>query len=641
MKNLSIKTKLLFLVIITISLISVILIVDSINSINKITNNNIKNYRAQSYKLKEVELKNYTQLAYKVIESFHKQANSQNEEEMKKAAIYAVMNMRYSKDGYFWINDSNHVVVAHSAKPSLAGKSLVNLQDKKGTYVYKEIVNTANSNSDGGLVKYYWSKPGEKLPQPKFSYVKNFKAWDFIVGTGDYVDNVEKEVKAMMQKANDDINEAIFNISIITLAVSVIIALAFIFISNRIIVKPLNEFQEGLLEFFKFLNKEIKDTKKIEILANDEIGAMSKVVNSNIEKTKSLIIQDNELIQDVKNVVNKVSQGLLDEKVQSNTNNEALNELKDLLNSMLDNLQKFVGVNINSLSDVLDAYANKDFTKQLDVKDSGKIGKEIASLNSIITQMLNDNNTDGIILQDSSAELSSNVNILSKNATNQAASLEETAASIEEITGNISQTNLKAQTMLKISSETKEASSNGKVLASDTVKAMEDINENVIAITEAITVIDQIAFQTNILSLNAAVEAATAGEAGKGFAVVAQEVRNLASRSAEAAKEIKDLVEGATLKATNGKEISTSMIEGFNNLEEKILKTNQLIDDVTTAAKEQTQGMSQISDAVNQLDRFTQENAQIADKTHNIALKTDEIAKDVVQNVQQYSFNQK
>jgi len=641
MKNLSIKVKLLFLVIITISLISIILIVDSISSINKITNNNIKNYRIEAYKLKEIELKNYTQLAYKVIESFYKESNDVNTKQMKSAAIKAVMQMRYGKDGYFWINDSNHVVVAHAAKPTLAGKSLENLQDKKGTYVYKEIVKTANADMEGGLVKYYWSKPGEKLPQPKFSYVKNFKEWDFIVGTGDYVDNVEKKVSAMMKKADEDINNAIFNITAITLAVAIIIAIAFVFISNRIIVTPLNQFQEGLLEFFKFLNKEIEDTRKIEILANDEIGQMSKVVNDNIEKTKSLIAQDNELIQDVKNIVNNVSQGLLDKKVQKNTNNEALNELKDLLNSMLVNLQKYVGININHLSDVLDAYANRDFTKQLKDSDNGKIGKEISSLNSIITQMLNDNNTDGKILQNSSTELSSNVNILSLNATNQAASLEETAASIEEITGNIKQTNEKAQTMLKISSETKEASYNGKVLATDTVKAMEDINDNVIAITEAISVIDQIAFQTNILSLNAAVEAATAGEAGKGFAVVAAEVRNLASRSAEAAKEIKDLVESATLKATNGKQISSSMIEGFNSLEQKILETNHLIDDVTTAAKEQTQGMAQISDAVNQLDKFTQENAQIADKTNNIALKTDEIASDVVKNVQQYNFVEK
>ncbi|RXJ93420.1 chemotaxis protein, partial [Arcobacter sp. CECT 8989] len=104
----------------------------------------------------------------------------------------------------------------------------------------------------------------------------------------------------------------------------------------------------------------------------------------------------------------------------------------------------------------------------------------------------------------------------------------------------------------------------GQNLAQKTTSAMEDITEQVTLINESISIIDQIAFQTNILSLNAAVEAATAGEAGKGFAVVAAEVRNLASRSAEAAKEIKDLVENATSKANEGKSISADMITGYN-----------------------------------------------------------------------------
>eukprot|EP01156_Anaeramoeba_ignava_P018410 Anaeramoba_ignava/a91676_16.p1 GENE.a91676_16~~a91676_16.p1 ORF type:complete len:308 (+),score=81.76 a91676_16:140-925(+) len=259
----------------------------------------------------------------------------------------------------------------------------------------------------------------------------------------------------------------------------------------------------------------------------------------------------------------------------------------------------------------------------------------------MMTQMLQDSQRDGVNLQKSSDELTQNVQTLSKNATSQAASLEETAASIDEITGNIQQTSVKAQEMLNISNETKESAQTGKNLANDTVKAMDEINETVININEAISVIDQIAFQTNILSLNAAVEAATAGEAGKGFAVVAQEVRNLAARSAEAAKEIKDLVENATTRANNGKVISTKMIEGFSSLEEKISNTNNLIDDVSNAAKEQNLGMTQIADAMNQLDKFTQENAAIADQTNDIAKGTNNIALDVVKNVEINKFDGK
>ncbi|MFV7790917.1 methyl-accepting chemotaxis protein, partial [Aliarcobacter lanthieri] len=142
-------------------------------------------------------------------------------------------------------------------------------------------------------------------------------------------------------------------------------------------------------------------------------------------------------------------------------------------------------------------------------------------------------------------------------------------------------------------------------------------------------------------SLNAAVEAATAGEAGKGFAVVAQEVRNLASRSAEAAKEIKDIVEKATVKANEGKNIATTMIDGYKELNESISQTINLISDIEMSSKEQLSGIEQINDAVNELDRQTQQNAMVASQTNEIALNADEIAKLIVEDANAKEFNGK
>jgi methyl-accepting chemotaxis protein len=412
------------------------------------------------------------------------------------------------------------------------------------------------------------------------------------------------------------------------------------FFINKLL-SSLGRFQDGLLSFFSYLNKETDDVKPLDDSSSDEIGTMSKKINENIARTKESIDSDNKLIEDVKNVVNSVGQGYLNTRVKNDTTTESLNELKNLLNDMLNNLEKLVGKDINKITDVLTTYSNRDFTVNLDSKDSGEIGAKINEMSKMITDMLQTSLNDGQILQESANELTQNVSTLSNNATSQAASLEETAASIDEITSNIEQTSQKAQEMSMIASDTKTSAHEGQKLATDTVKAMDDINETVININEAISVIDQIAFQTNILSLNAAVEAATAGEAGKGFAVVAQEVRNLASRSAEAAKEIKGLVESATTKADNGKQITSKMIEGFNLLESKINDTNKLISDVANAAKEQSTGMIQISDAVNQLDSFTQQNASIADKANAISQKTNAIALDVVANVNKNNFNGK
>ena len=216
--------------------------------------------------------------------------------------------------------------------------------------------------------------------------------------------------------------------------------------------------------------------------------------------------------------------------------------------------------------------------------------------------------------------------------------LDETSFALNKVTANIESNTQKVAKMTKHGNVVKASVSKGQNLANQTTVAMNEIDREVNAINEAIAVIDQIAFQTNILSLNAAVEAATAGEAGKGFAVVAQEVRNLASRSAEAANEIKTLVQEATSKANNGKKIADDMIEGYTSLNESISKTLNLISDVANGSKEQQDDIVKINDAVNALDKQTQQNTSIASKTNEVAIQTDSIAQLIVSNVNEKEF---
>ena len=444
------------------------------------------------------------------------------------------------------------------------------------------------------------------------------------------------------EKAFAKIYDELMLFSFISIFFLIVTIIGFYYFLNKSL-SVLNSFQSGLLNFFKYLNKESSTVEVLDDRANDEFGAMSKVINENIQKTKKLIEEDQKLIDEAKTVINRVKHGWYSQQIESNTQNSSLNEFKNDVNEMIkETKEHFSNMNI-----ILEEYARYDYRKELKLEGVEKGGvferliNDINSLRNSISQMLVENKVNGLTLQNSADDLLENVQTLSSASNEAAASLEQTAAALEEITSNIANNTQNISQMADHANSVTRSVNEGQELASRTTVAMDEINNEVTEINDAITVIDQIAFQTNILSLNAAVEAATAGEAGKGFAVVAGEVRNLASRSAEAANEIKKLVENATGKANNGKNISDEMKKGYEYLNESIVKTIDLIKNVENASKEQTLGIEQINDAVSELDRQTQQNANIANNTQQIALQTQNIANDVVRDAEEKEFSGK
>jgi methyl-accepting chemotaxis protein len=358
---------------------------------------------------------------------------------------------------------------------------------------------------------------------------------------------------------------------------------------------------------------------------------------------KKSIDEDKLLIDDASVVINRVKNGWYSQKIEVDTSDPTLNALKEGINNMIDATKEhFLDVN-----KVLIEYSNYNYTSKLvlnGIEKGGVFETLINSINNVrdtTNEMLKENRKNGLILNKSASQLLGNVNTLNKSSNDAAAKLEETAAALEEVTSGIKNSSEKIIEMSNITSLVTSSAENGEILANETTQSMDEINDKVTAINEAISVIDQIAFQTNILSLNAAVEAATAGEAGKGFAVVAQEVRNLASRSAEAAKEIKDLVEDATVKANNGKKISDTMIKGYESLNTNIKETIDLINDISLSFKEQEMGIVQINNAINSLDAQTQANASVAVQTNDIAKNTSNIASNIVSNTDSKEFEGK
>lgn len=414
-------------------------------------------------------------------------------------------------------------------------------------------------------------------------------------------------------------------LSLIVMAISI----GFTVMTTRFVVYSLSKLQQGILGFFSFLNEESKSATLIDLKSNDEFGQIAKVINQNIEKTESSIKKDDEFIHATELFIKELSSGNMLAKIEVEPDTQNLKVLKELLIKMQHYLEHTIARDINRLLFVIDSFKKYDFTARFP-NPYAKIAVAMNELGDEISALLRQSYGTGLMLENSSHELLENVNILNQSSNSAAASLEETAAALEEITSTVISNANNVELMTRFSNEVSNSAKKGQQLANQTTNAMDEINNQVNRINEAIAVIDQIAFQTNILSLNAAVEAATAGEAGKGFAVVAQEVRNLASRSAEAAKEIKNIVENATSKANEGKNISFEMIQGYTELLENIEKQSQTINEIATASKEQQAGITQINDAVTGLDQQTQQNANIASDTKTIAINADNIAKKIV-----------
>ncbi|NQY94002.1 MAG: methyl-accepting chemotaxis protein, partial [Campylobacteraceae bacterium] len=483
-----------------------------------------------------------------------------------------------------------------------------------------------------------------------FEQIRTAKDSDFGVAT---INNVEKllsyskipltswylTVELDKDAVFEDINNDIL-LEVLLYVILLVVILLILYFSLIKILSPLKLLETGLYSFFSYLKGEQKEIRYLNITTNDEFGSMASVIDKEMNLVAQTLNEDRELIEDVKKVVSRVKEGKFDYHVNNSTSNQSLNELKDILNDMIETTSNNVDIDINTILTAINKYSNLDFKDNIS-NPTGNVSKGLNDLCNIINEMLQENKHHGVTIDDNAKVLLTNVDILNKSSTETAASLEETAAALEEITSTIIHTTEGISQMASYSNELTASIKAGQELANITVEAMNEIDSQTEAIADAITVIDQIAFQTNILSLNAAVEAATAGEAGKGFAVVAQEVRNLAARSAEAASEIKALVENATAKTTAGKQSADKMIAGYEELNINIVKTTETIDDIASASKEQQVGIEQINDVVTRLDQQTQQNAAVASQTHDIAINTSKIARTIIDSVNTKQFRDK
>lgn len=309
----------------------------------------------------------------------------------------------------------------------------------------------------------------------------------------------------------------------------------------------------------------------------------------------------------------------------------------------LNQLMKTTDSGLNEVSNVLLAISEGDLSKRIDSHYQGTFNDlknycntTTENLGNIISQIREASDT----INNASSEIAQGNADLSTRTEQQASSLEETASSMEELTSTVRLNAENANQANGLASQAAQVAGNGGSLIQQVVTTMASINDSSNKIADIIGVIDGIAFQTNILALNAAVEAARAGEQGRGFAVVASEVRTLAQRSANAAKDIKDLISDSVSKVESGNELVSQSGDTMQEIVVSIQRVNDIMSEIAAASAEQASGIDEVSKAVTQMDEMTQQNAALVEEAAAAAESMRSQASDLNTRVGTFKINE-
>jgi methyl-accepting chemotaxis protein len=604
------------------------------------------------YSEKGIATKKATEIAYSVLTQLQEQIKDGKitEDEAKARAIEVIKALRYEGDQYFWINDLGPTMIMHPFKPELDGKDLSNNKDPEGKRIFVEMANICKEKGEG-MVEYMWPKPGVDKPVPKISYVKLFKQWGWIVGTGIYVDEVEESVAVLRNKI------------LVIIVVVIVLVIIFAYYFSKKLTQPLLNLQKAAdkvavgdvdLNLVSKSNDEIGQLEKSFsiMVANvkEQAGYANQISLGNLDikfnpksekdilsiSLNKVVLTLRMLVEELKQLTKAASEGNLSARGKEDKFYGGFKEIINGLNNTLDAIL----APIDEGSKILSILATGDLTERMSGSYNGDHQKIKNSINTVadsLSKALLEVNEAVTETASAATEISSSSEELASGSQEQSAQTSEIATAVEEMSKTVLENSKNTSFAAELAKNAGKKASEGGEVVRKAIKGMEEISEvvsnsaetvfalgnNSNKIGEIIQVIDDIADQTNLLALNAAIEAARAGEQGRGFAVVADEVRKLAERTTKATKEIADMIKqiqvvtsDAVKSMQKGKdkvEDGKLLVNQTGNVLKEIISESQKVTDIITqvaaAVEEESASTEQVSKNLESINSITQESA--------------------------------
>ncbi|MPM43267.1 Methyl-accepting chemotaxis protein 4 [bioreactor metagenome] len=477
-------------------------------------------------------------------------------DEAKKVGADLLRGLTYGADGYFWADtyDGVNVVLLGSATE---GTSRIDTKDATGFEMVKAALKSGQQDG-GGYIDYLFPHKGETEPAPKRGYTLAFKPFGWVIGTGNYTDNIDQYVAQQKAIIQEQISQSVRMILILSV-ISFLLALGLGSWITLSVIRPVKRLNE--------ITMQLADGNldaELDISSHDEVGQLAGSMSKLTDRLKTYI--------------------------------DYINEITFLLGEMGDGNLRL------------------QFQHTFD-GDFERVREALVHTAEMLRGTMNDISIAADQVASGSDQVSVGAQTLSQGATEQAASIEELAATINDIASQIDGNAKNAVDVGNLTQQAGAGVAESNKYMDQMVIAMDNISVRSNEIGKIIKTINDIAFQTNILALNAAVEAARAGSAGKGFAVVADEVRNLAQKSAEAAKNTTILIEETMQAVSNGTKIANETASSLRGVVENVEKVNHMIGKISDASVKQAEHAQQISQGVEQISAVVQTNSATAEES--------------------------